>query len=80
MMIPVDFKLFKAFRSFNEQRFIYTRYADDFIISSKYDFDVHAKDQRDLFQSHGRGTEPNRTEDGVDGRSQYECLHSEDVY
>lgn len=42
MMIPVDFKLSKAFRDFDKQRFIYTRYADDFIISSKYDFDVHA--------------------------------------
>lgn len=41
MMIPVDFKLTKAFRDYEKQRFIYTRYADDFIISSKYDFDVH---------------------------------------
>ena len=45
MMIPVDFKLSKAFRNFHEQRFIYTRYADDFIISSKYDFDVHAVEE-----------------------------------
>lgn len=45
MMIPVDFKLSKAFRDFNEQRFIYTRYADDFIISSKYDFDVHTVEE-----------------------------------
>lgn len=42
MMIPVDFKLTKAFRNYDKQRFIYTRYADDFIISSKYDFDIHA--------------------------------------
>lgn len=41
MMIPVDFKLSKAFREYNKQQFVYTRYADDFIISSKYDFDVH---------------------------------------
>lgn len=41
MMIPVDFRLSKALRNFEKQRFIYTRYADDFIISSKYDFDVH---------------------------------------
>lgn len=40
MMIPVDFKLTKALRDFNKQRFIYTRYADDFIISSQYDFNV----------------------------------------
>lgn len=41
MMIPVDFKLTKALREFDKQRFVYTRYADDFIISSKFDFDVH---------------------------------------
>lgn len=41
MMIPIDFKLTNLFRDYNKQRFIYTRYADDFIISSKYDFDVH---------------------------------------
>lgn len=40
MMIPVDFKLAKAFRNYDKQQFVYTRYADDFIISSKYDFDV----------------------------------------
>ena len=40
MMIPVDYKLANAFRDFDKQRFIYTRYADDFIISSKVDFDV----------------------------------------
>lgn len=41
MMIPVDYKLANAFRDFDKQRLIYTRYADDFIISSKVDFDVH---------------------------------------
>ncbi len=41
MMIPVDYKLANAFRDFDKQRFIYTRYADDFVISSKVDFDVH---------------------------------------
>lgn len=40
MMIPVDFELANMFRDFNKQRFIYTRYADDFIISSRYDFKV----------------------------------------
>ena len=40
MMIPIDFELSKAFRE-SDQRFIYTRYADDFIISSRYDFDVN---------------------------------------
>lgn len=41
MMIPVDFRLTKVLREFEKQRFVYTRYADDFIISSKFDFDVH---------------------------------------
>lgn len=39
MMIPIDFKLANGFRDFEKQRFVYTRYADDFQISSKYDFD-----------------------------------------
>lgn len=38
MMIPVDHKLANSFRDFNRQRFIYTRYADDFLISSRFDF------------------------------------------
>ena len=40
MMIPVDYKLSNMFRSFNNQKFVYTRYADDFQISSRYDFDI----------------------------------------
>lgn len=39
MMIPIDHKLSNTLRDYNKQRFIYTRYADDFIISSQYDFD-----------------------------------------
>lgn len=47
MMIPVDFKIANALRDFEytnkdgeqvSQRFVYTRYADDFQVSSKYDF------------------------------------------
>ena len=38
MMIPVDYKLANGFRDFNHQRFVYTRYADDFLVSSKYNF------------------------------------------
>ena len=38
MMIPVDFKLANGFRNFDGKPFVYTRYADDFIVSSKYDF------------------------------------------
>lgn len=40
MMIPIDFTLTKKFRSNEKQKFVYTRYADDFIISSKFDFDI----------------------------------------
>lgn len=40
MMIPVDFELSNRLREFEKQSFVYTRYADDFIISSKYDFDI----------------------------------------
>lgn len=38
MMIPVDFALNKKLRDYNRQRFVCTRYADDFQISSKYTF------------------------------------------
>ena len=38
MMIPIDYKLSNGFRDLNRQRFVYTRYADDFLISSRYDF------------------------------------------
>lgn len=47
MMIPVDFMLTKAFRDFHYNKkgeevsaaCVYTRYADDFLVSSRYDFD-----------------------------------------
>ena len=39
MMIPVDFRLANTLRDYNKQHYVYTRYADDFIISSKYGFD-----------------------------------------
>lgn len=45
MMIPVDFKLNKTFREFNHQRYIYTRYADDFQVSSRYSFMFKAVEQ-----------------------------------
>lgn len=38
MMIPIDFKLAKAFREYDGPNLIYTRYADDFIISAKRSF------------------------------------------
>jgi len=39
MMIPVDHELCNKLRGNEGQRFVYTRYADDFLVSSKYDFD-----------------------------------------
>ena len=42
MMIPIDFALANTLRNYEKQSYVYTSYADDFIISSKYDFD-HAK-------------------------------------
>ncbi len=38
MMIPVDYKLSQTLRDFENQRYVYTRYADDFQVSSKYSF------------------------------------------
>lgn len=38
IMIPIDYKLKKALRDFDGKYHVYTRYADDFIISSRYDF------------------------------------------
>lgn len=45
MMIPVDFRLANGFRDFNGQRFIYTRYADDFQVSSRYTFSFREVEQ-----------------------------------
>jgi len=39
MMIAVDHKLSNSLRSFDSRRFVYTRYADDLLISCKIDFD-----------------------------------------
>lgn len=38
IMIPIDYKLSNTLREFDGNRFVYTRYADDFIISSRHDF------------------------------------------
>lgn len=39
IMIPVDYKITKMLNDREETRFVYTRYADDIIISGKYQFD-----------------------------------------
>lgn len=38
MMIPIDYALSNGLREFNGNSFVYTRYADDMIISSEYSF------------------------------------------
>lgn len=38
MMIPIDHTLSKALTNFEHNSFVYTRYADDFIITSRYSF------------------------------------------
>jgi hypothetical protein len=38
MMIPIDHKLANTLREYKENQYVYTRYADDFLISSKYNF------------------------------------------
>ena len=38
MMVPIDYALSNGFRDLNGQNFVYTRYADDLLISSRRDF------------------------------------------
>lgn len=42
MMIPIDFELSNGLRDFENNHFVYTRYADDFIISSRRHFNCKA--------------------------------------
>jgi RNA-directed DNA polymerase len=39
IMVPVDYKISNTLRNFDHQNYIYTRYADDFLISCKYKSD-----------------------------------------
>jgi hypothetical protein len=39
MMIPIDHRISNSLRNFDSRRFVYTRYADDLLISCKIDFD-----------------------------------------
>lgn len=48
MMIPIDFALNRDFLNFERQSFVYTRYADDMQISSRYDFDIRHVQQHIL--------------------------------
>ena len=42
IMVPIDYRLANALRDFRNQTFVYTRYADDMIISSRFKFSVQA--------------------------------------
>lgn len=42
IMIPVDHKLANGFRNFNNQTFVYTRYADDIQVSSRFNFNMNS--------------------------------------
>lgn len=39
IMVPIDFTLANTLRNFDQNSFVYTRYADDIFISSKFNFD-----------------------------------------
>lgn len=45
IMTPIDYKIAKTLRNFDNDRFVYTRYADDFIISSRYNFNFKNVEQ-----------------------------------
>lgn len=40
MMIPIDFRMTQVFRDFDGKNFVYTRYADDFALSCRFDFNL----------------------------------------
>ena len=42
IMVPIDYALHNLCKQWNKQHFVYTRYADDIDISSKYEFDYKA--------------------------------------
>ena len=45
MMIPVDHKISNTMRNFDDRRFVYTRYADDLLISCKINFNKDSVQQ-----------------------------------
>ena len=45
MMIAIDHKISNTLRNFDSRRFVYTRYADDLLISCKIDFDMNVVQQ-----------------------------------
>lgn len=53
MMIPVDHALYNKFRDFDKSQFVYTRYADDILVSSKYNFDFRKIESEINYVLHG---------------------------
>lgn len=49
IMVPIDHKLSNTLRNYNNNRFVYTRYADDMTISSRYQFTL--KEITDLVEA-----------------------------
>jgi len=45
MMIAIDHKISNGLRNFDSRRFVYTRYADDLLVSCKIDFDMNKVQQ-----------------------------------
>jgi len=45
MMIAIDHKISNSLRNFDSRRFVYTRYADDLLLSCKIDFDMNKVQQ-----------------------------------
>lgn len=41
IMLPIDFRLSSKLRDVDGNSFVYTRYADDMLISSRYNFNIH---------------------------------------
>lgn len=54
IMVPIDYSLANTLRDFDRHNFIYTRYADDLLISCKYNFDWQKVQQQvnQIFQEH----------------------------
>lgn len=55
IMIPIDYSINETFKNFDNQVFKYTRYADDILISCKYDFHWRSVETevRRIFNNHG---------------------------
>ena len=45
IMIPIDYALSNTLRNLDHRKYIYTRYADDMLVSSRFKFNVHELEQ-----------------------------------